>query len=133
MNGFAMKIRPFLKNGDIDIAVKTLLFALGFKCNLLGTKYLGLSILEVLKNAESCSCKELYAKVAQEFQTTASCVERSIRHCISNCMLTGKLFVLTNVAGVPLFDKKYVPTNGELIFQLSTWIRLEKLYAEHSL
>ncbi len=124
------KVRMFIKNNDTEAVVGSVLFMLGFKSKLLGTKYLHAALVETQKCEGCYVCRELYAKIAAKFQTKASCVERSIRHCISDCQLAGTLLRINDLFGITVVDRKYPPTNRELICELSSWIRLESVATE---
>lgn len=124
------KIKMFIANNDIETAVGLMLFQIGFKSKLQGTKYLHAALVE-MQSKEHCLCYELYDKIAQKFQTTAVCVERSIRHSINSCLLDGALSRANELLDMPIVDEKYPPTNRELIFQLSAWIRLVRAMCDN--
>ena len=59
---------------------------LGVPFNLAGREYLETAILMVLERGKISITKELYPVVAEKHNTTASRVERSIRHSIEACI-----------------------------------------------
>lgn len=125
------KVRIFIQNNDMEAVAGTILFALGFKSKLSGTKYLHAALVEMQKIEECCLRRDLYPKIAEKFNTNSSCVERSIRHSINDCLIAGTLLRMNDLLGVPVVNGKYPPTNSELISSLSAWIRLERTACEH--
>ena len=59
--------------------------------------------------------KELYPGVARRFDTSASKVERAIRHAIEVAWSRGRLESVNKMYGFKLFDAMDKPTNGEFI------------------
>ena len=69
--------------------------------------------------------KVLYPTVAKLYQTTASRVERAIRHAIEVAWSRGKLDTLDELFGYTVSNGKGKPTNSEFIALISDTIRLE--------
>ena len=69
--------------------------------------------------------KILYPTVAKKHQTTASRVERAIRHAIEVAWSRGKLDVLDDLFGYTVSNGKGKPTNSEFIALVADTIRLE--------
>ena len=59
--------------------------------------------------------KELYPGVAKRFDTSASKVERAMRHAIEVAWSRGRLESVNRMYGFKLFDAMDKPTNGEFI------------------
>lgn len=59
---------------------------LGITFNLIGREYLETAILMVLEKGKVSVTKELYPVIAEKHNTTASRVERAIRHSIEVCV-----------------------------------------------
>lgn len=59
--------------------------------------------------------KELYSCVAKEFETTASKVERAIRHAIEVAWNRGKIENINEIFGYNIYTKNDKPANGEFI------------------
>lgn len=123
------KAVEYVKSHDIESVAEMLLFVLGFKYNLCGTKYLKQGIV-IRYGEENSLCKDLYNKIALHFCTTACRVERSIRHSICECYNAGHLAQINNLFRCHVFDENYAPTNSQFISAVCTWIHLEKLRAE---
>ena len=71
------------------------------------------------------STKVLYPTVAKKHQTTASRVERAIRHAIEVAWSRGKLDTLDDLFGYTVSNGKGKPTNSEFIALIADTIRLE--------
>ena len=69
--------------------------------------------------------KVLYPTVAKLYQTTASRVERAIRHAIEVAWSRGKLDTLDELFGYTVSTGKGKPTNSEFIALIADKIRLE--------
>ena len=69
--------------------------------------------------------KILYPTVAKKHQTTASRVERAIRHAIEVAWSRGKLDVLDELFGYTVSNGKGKPTNSEFIALVADTIRLD--------
>ena len=69
--------------------------------------------------------KVLYPTVAKKHQTTASRVERAIRHAIEVAWSRGKLDTLDELFGYTVNNGKGKPTNSEFIALIADTIRLE--------
>lgn len=59
--------------------------------------------------------KKLYPSIAERFDTTASKVERAIRHAIEVAWNRGKIENINNVFGIKVYNSQDKPTNGEFI------------------
>ena len=69
--------------------------------------------------------KKLYPSVAVHFDTTASKVERAIRHAIEVAWNRGKIENINNIFGIKIYNKGEKPTNGELIALIADKIMIE--------
>ena len=69
--------------------------------------------------------KALYPQVAKKFNTTASRVERAIRHAIEVAWDRGDLEVLQKYFGYTVSNIKGKPTNSEFIALISDRLQLQ--------
>ena len=69
--------------------------------------------------------KVLYPTVAKMHQTTASRVERAIRHAIEVAWSRGKMDTIDELFGYTINNGKGKPTNSEFIALIADKIRLE--------
>ena len=67
--------------------------------------------------------KELYPGIARRFDTSASKVERAMRHAIEVAWSRGRLDTVNRMYGCRVFDAMDKPTNGEFISCVSEKIK----------
>lgn len=70
--------------------------------------------------------KKLYPGIANTYSTTASKVERAIRHAIEVAWNKGKIENINDVFGLHVYDTHEKPTNGEFIALVADKMLLEK-------
>ena len=70
--------------------------------------------------------KKLYPMIGQKYSTTASKVERAIRHAIEVAWNRGRIDNINNILGVRAFMGSEKPTNGEFIALVADKMLLEK-------
>ena len=70
--------------------------------------------------------KVLYPEVAKRFNTTASRVERAIRHAIEVAWDRGDLETLQKYFGYTVSNVKGKPTNSEFIAMIADRLTLEQ-------
>ncbi|MBQ7339423.1 MAG: sporulation transcription factor Spo0A [Clostridia bacterium] len=71
--------------------------------------------------------KKLYPMIGQKYQTTASKVERAIRHAIEVAWNRGRIESINNILGVRAYVGQDKPTNGEFIALVADKMLLEKV------
>ena len=59
--------------------------------------------------------KELYPNIATKYETSASKVERAIRHAIEVAWNRGRIENINSLFGVKVYSNNEKPTNGEFI------------------
>ena len=70
--------------------------------------------------------KQLYPSIGEKYHTTASKVERAIRHAIEVAWSRGRIESINNILGVRAFVGKEKPTNGEFIALVADKMLLEE-------
>lgn len=107
--------------------VADMLLDMGVPVHLSGYRFLLRSALLALEAPELLSCitGTLYPAVARLFGTTASCVERSIRHAINTTWQRGGAAAFANVMKCRIFSENDKPTNCELIALIAERVRLQ--------
>ena len=70
--------------------------------------------------------KELYPGIARKFDTTASKVERAMRHAIDVAWTRGQMENINMLFGSKLYVKHEKPTNGEFIALIADRLSIEK-------
>ncbi len=71
--------------------------------------------------------KKLYPKIGEKYQTTASKVERAIRHAIEVAWNRGRIESINSILGVRAYIGAEKPTNGEFIALVADKMLLEKV------
>ena len=69
--------------------------------------------------------KQLYPRIGLKYQTTASKVERAIRHAIEVAWNRGRIENINNILGVRAYVGQEKPTNGEFIALVADKMLLE--------
>ncbi len=70
--------------------------------------------------------KKLYPKIGEKYETSASKVERAIRHAIEVAWNRGRIDSINNILGVRAYVGAEKPTNGEFIALVADKMLLEK-------
>ncbi|MBQ8894704.1 MAG: sporulation transcription factor Spo0A [Clostridia bacterium] len=112
---------------ELERYVAELMHEVGVPAHIRGYDYIRDSILLSLedKNMLKAITKDLYPTVAKNNNTTASRVERAIRHAIEVAWGRGDIDVLNAIFGFTVKSSKGKPTNGEFISMLTERIRLD--------
>ena len=116
-----------LKVEDVESMVTDMIHEVGVPAHIKGYSYLRLAIMLVLEDRlliESIT-KLLYPTVAKRFNTSASRVERAIRHAIEVAWDRGDTDTLNNIFGFTINQSKGKPTNSEFIAMISDKLRLK--------
>ena len=71
--------------------------------------------------------KKLYPSIGEKYNTTASKVERAIRHAIEVAWNRGRIDSINNILGVRAYIGAEKPTNGEFIALVADKMLLEKM------
>lgn len=116
----------------IESMVATMLLQIGMPAHINGYKFTRQAVILVLDHPELLSgiTRMLYPAVADCFNTTASRVERSIRHAISLTWARGGQNAFRRVMDDGAFASDERPTNCELIALLSERIRFQSHHYE---
>ena len=112
--------------GDVATEVSTILQELGIPPHIKGYQYLREAIILVIEKVDLMSAvtKELYPSIAKKFNTTASRVERAIRHSIEVAWSKGQIENMNRIFGYNVILDKSKPTNSEFIAMISDNLRL---------
>lgn len=114
------------RNEDIEMVVTDIIHQIGIPAHIKGYHYLREAILLSLDDSEMLESvtKLLYPTVAKNFNTTASRVERAIRHAIETAWDRGDLDTIQNLFGYTVSVGKGKPTNSEFIALITDNLRL---------
>ena len=111
-----------LKNMVTDV-----IHEIGVPAHIKGYQYLREAIMIAVDDMDVINAvtKVLYPEVAKRFNTTASRVERAIRHAIEVAWDRGDLETLQKYFGYTVSNSKGKPTNSEFIAMISDRLVLE--------
>lgn len=115
---------------DTQFEITSILHEIGVPAHIKGYIYLREAIQMVIDNLELLGAvtKELYPSIANKYNTTASRVERAIRHAIEVAWTRGKVETIDNIFGYTIDNHKGKPTNSEFIAMVADKLRLEKYH-----
>ena len=114
----------------IQLAISKLLHSLGIPSHIKGYQYIRESIYLMYQNPNLISgiTKEVYPEIAMRFDTTASRVERAIRHAIEVSWNRGDYDLMEEIFGHSVDYDRAKPTNSEFIATLADKLRIDKNY-----
>lgn len=117
---------------DADDIAREILLELGAPDHLVGHPYVIQAILLVVQDRSYIDSvtNGLYPQLAAMFDTTASRVERAIRHLIEVMFARGDVEVLYSYFGNTISADKAKPTNGEFLARLAAIVKLRMKNAE---
>ena len=100
-----------------DERVANLFLSIGIPAHIKGYQYLREAVRMVIEDGDIINriTKELYPGIARRYGTSASKVERAMRHAIEVAWNRGRLDTTNQLLGVNLFNERDKPTNGEFI------------------
>jgi len=113
-------IRELNSIKPITIEIYKTLHDLGLPAHIKGYQYIsfGLETLFDKPNMKRIHIGLLYEEIADEFDTTKSNVERSIRHAIDTSFHRGDIKIIDSLFGHSIDFDKAKPTNFEYIITI---------------
>ena len=114
-------------DADLEVTISDIMHQIGVPAHIKGYQYLREAIILSINNTEMMNSvtKLLYPTVAKTFNTTASRVERAIRHAIEVAWDRGDVDVLSSYFGYTIQNTRGKPTNSEFIAMISDKLRLK--------
>ena len=111
----------------LEMIVTNIIHEIGVPAHIKGYQYLRDSILMAVHDMDILNSitKQLYPAIALRNHTTASRVERAIRHAIEVAWSRGKMDTIDELFGYTVNAGKGKPTNSEFIALIADKIRLE--------
>ena len=105
------------KNRVLDEKISNIFITVGIPAHIKGYQFLREAIKMAIENPEIINSitKQLYPSIAERFETSASKVERAIRHAIEVAWNRGKIENINHVFGIKVYTSNEKPTNGEFI------------------
>lgn len=112
---------------ELEVEISELLHKLGAPVHVKGYSYLKEAIAIAVQDMESLSgiTKIIYPTIAKKYKTSATRVERSIRHAIEVISSRNKSELWYELFVVVIASNKERPTNGEFIAVTADKIRLK--------
>lgn len=112
---------------DLEAEITNIIHEIGVPAHIKGYMYLREAITMVVNDMELLSAvtKELYPSIAKKFNTTASRVERAIRHAIEVAWSRGQVDTINRIFGYTIHNDKGKPTNSEFIAMVADKLRLK--------
>ena len=125
------------KKIKLENEITDILHEVGIPAHIKGYMYLRTAILSTYYNIELLGqvTKVLYPDIARQYSTTASRVERAIRHAIEVAWNRGNTDAIDDIFGYTVSATKSKPTNSEFIAMIADKLRLEhqtKAASRHS-
>ena len=122
-----LKVNDKRPNNELEERVTAILHEMGVPAHIKGYNFLRQSIIMSVEDPEVIGLitKRLYPDIAKMNGTTASRVERAIRHAIEVAWDRGNIDVLNDYFGYTINNMRGKPTNSEFIAMISDKIRLE--------
>ncbi len=115
-------------NPNLETMVTSIIHEIGVPAHIKGYQYLREAILIAVDNMDVINAvtKVLYPEVAKRYSTTASRVERAIRHAIEVAWDRGDLETLQKYFGYTVNGTKGKPTNSEFIAMIADRLQLQQ-------
>ena len=112
---------------DLETEITNIIHEIGVPAHIKGYMYLREAITMVVNDMELLSAvtKELYPSIAKKYNTTASRVERAIRHAIEVAWGRGQIEAINKLFGYTVHNDKGKPTNSEFIAIIADKLRLK--------
>ncbi|MBN6186001.1 sporulation transcription factor Spo0A [Aneurinibacillus sp. BA2021] len=115
------------KGKNLDQNITNIIHEIGVPAHIKGYLYLREAITMVYNDMELLGSitKILYPEIAKKFNTTASRVERAIRHAIEVAWSRGNMDSIGKLFGYTVSNSKAKPTNSEFIAMVADKLRIE--------
>lgn len=112
---------------NLEADITNIIHEIGVPAHIKGYMYLREAISMVYNDIELLGSitKVLYPEIASHFNTTASRVERAIRHAIEVAWSRGNIEAISSLFGYTVSVTKAKPTNSEFIAMVADRLRLE--------
>jgi len=129
-------LREERKEVDVENPVKTfeskianIFMSVGIPAHIKGYKYLREAVRLAVNKPEIMNSitKKLYPEIADKYMTSASKVERAIRHAIEVAWNKGRIENINSLFGIKVYTSNDKPTNGELIALIADKMLIESM------
>lgn len=122
-------VRDKRRVNSLDEKISNIFISIGIPPHIKGYQYLREGIKMAIENPPIINnvTKELYPNIGKKFNTTASKVERAIRHAIEVAWNRGRVEAINAIFGVRVYIGSERPTNSEFIALVADKLILEEL------
>ncbi len=105
------------RNRVLEERISNIFITVGIPAHIKGYQFLREAIKMAIMEPDIINSitKQLYPSIATRFCTSASKVERAIRHAIEVAWNRGKIENINSIFGIKVYDSNEKPTNGEFI------------------
>jgi len=112
---------------DMIDQITSIMHEIGIPAHIKGYMFLREAISMVVNDIELLSgvTKELYPSIGKKCNTTASRVERAIRHAIDVAWSRGQVETIDKIFGYTINNEKGKPTNSQFIAMVADKLRLQ--------
>lgn len=112
----------------MDEKLSSLFLTIGIPAHIKGYQFLREAVKMVVDNPDVINriTKELYPGIARHFGTSASKVERAIRHAIEVAWSRGRIDTLNKAFGCRVATREDKPTNGEFIAMIADKLSMQQ-------
>ena len=113
---------------SVEEKISRIFINVGIPPHIKGYSFLREGVLMAINEPEIINniTKKLYPSIGEKYQTTASKVERAIRHAIEVAGNRGRIESINSILGVRAYIGAEKPTNGEFIALIADKMLLEK-------
>jgi len=127
LNNSTSKNFCVVKNKNLEEKITNIFITVGIPAHIKGYQFLREAIKMAIDNPDIINSitKKLYPSIAEKFETSASKVERAIRHAIEVAWNRGKIENINSLFGVKVYSNNEKPTNGEFIALVADKMLLE--------
>lgn len=105
------------ERNNLDEKISKIFISVGIPPHIKGYAYLREGVKMAVRSPEIINniTKRLYPGIGEKYETSASKVERAIRHAIEVAWSRGKIENINSIFGVRAYASGEKPTNGEFI------------------
>ncbi len=123
------EVRDKRRVASLDEKISNIFISIGIPPHIKGYQYLREGIKMAIENPSIINnvTKELYPNIGKKFDTSASKVERAIRHAIEVAWNRGRVDAINAIFGVRVYIGSERPTNSEFIALVADKLILEDL------
>ena len=117
-----------VRDTSLDEKISKIFINVGIPPHIKGYSFLREGVKLAVEEPEIINniTKKLYPMIGDKYSTTASKVERAIRHAIEVAWNRGRIESINNILGVRAYVGAEKPTNGEFIALVADKMLLEK-------